>query len=593
MFVRENCLLLGLALVVASAGETFAADDYLGSVVELSRSLEEYRPPASQDPEELGLLLQDLRAEITRPRFLSPDVLRQLGREIRAKAAQDDSDVVKLLASIDGVVRWVELGGPKDWARYCRVRADEVAGSKPIDMVAERHNLSLQLGRSSQFLATAPADIRRDWEEYLFWDETKGLASSDAPTDETLDRLETRWANSSLALDSGSLATTSIAMQRFSQLQRRAAGKRTGDDWARLLREAADLLERMGDGDLPNDRLVAIVVELERNGVTCELGNAVRRRYSQPNAMLVVSTENLARKSNVALDEEFEVNGIFGGVQSRGKGRLSGKFWCEAFPSPSVARWMWRIDAVSQSHSTASQQRVTVTSRGVTGVHALKLFQWGPTGLATLPTQVRAAADVDLENIDAGGPLRRSIATNRAYATLPEAERDAAAEAERSVKQRLDAEGSRLLGQVATAYDREYRVPAALCLDAVSTVVTRATERECFWECHYEPLDTIAVRLPPVNRSGDDARICLHESFVSGFLADRLCGKKMTGRHFADTFAQSMGSRNKDASRSTEWHVRWSKKAPISCTFRDGVLRVVLRTDEICHVGRDLSGVSR
>ena len=320
-------------------------------------------------------------AEIARPRFLSPAVLRQIGVQIRAKTSPDDAAIANLLSLIEDVARRVDLG--------CRVIGHDTAGVRDADCRnragrfggAARIAISAQLNRFSRFLASAPPDIRRDWEEYLLWNETNRLASPEVLTTDQLDRLETRWANAVLALDNASLVTTSLAVQRFIQLQRRATSQRTAGDWAGLLGEAADRAERHSQGDSPDERLVRIVIELERNGVAAELGNAVRRRYSHPNAVLVVSTKNLKKETNVPFDEGFRVNGVFGGVYSRGEGRLTGTFACDPLPSPSVARWMWRIDAVSQLRSSGTSQGVNVSSQGVTKVRGYKRFEWGLAGI--------------------------------------------------------------------------------------------------------------------------------------------------------------------------------------------------------------------
>ena len=592
MFVRRSCVLLGLMLVVVMAADMSAADDYLGAIEDLSRAIEEYHAVDAQKAQGLAFSLRDLRAELTRPRFLSPEALRQIGRQIRGKASGENSAIAKLLSSIEELARRVDLGKPSDWPKYCRDRADKIAAIAPVDLAAERRTLSAQLASFGEFLATVPPGARRDWEDYLFWDETSRLASLEKPAAGQLDRLETRWANSVLALDNGSLATTSIAVQRFVHLQRRATSQRTASDWARLLREMADVLDRQSNGDSPDDRLLCIVIELERNGVASELGNVVRRRYSFPNATLVVSTRNVKKKANVPLDEDFRVNDVFGGVFSRGEGRLTGKFRCDPMPSPSVARWTWRIDAVSRSRSTGSSQGVNVTSRGVTNVRGYKVFEWGPAGLAAYPAEADASADVNYESIDAGGGRRRqSVASSEAYANLPQAERDAAAATERSTKERLDAEASRLLGRTAAVHDQDFRMPAALCLDGVNTVATRSTETEYSWLCRYEPLGALAASTPPPgSRLDADVHIDLHETFVSGMLANRLRGKKMTGREFAEMFATFIGSRVAASSQSDDWHVRWAKDSPASCKFTGGSLEWELRTEEFNTSDGDYPG---
>jgi hypothetical protein len=581
MFVRWSCALFGLALAL-SAGDASSADDYLGSIEILSRSIAEYRAVDAQEARELAFSFRDLRAEIARPRFMSPEALRQIGRQIRAKASADDPAIANLLSSIEDVTRWIDLGTPQNWAQYCRNRAEKIAAIAPADMAAQRRSLSAQLAGVESFLSTALPAARRDWENYLFWNETNRFASTDKPSADQLDRLETRWANSVLALDNSSLAAASIAVQRFVHLQRRAQSERTPNDWARLLREMANILDRQPNDNSPDRRLLQIAIELERYGVACELGNVLRRRDSHPNATFIVSTKNLIKKASVPLDEDFQVNDVFGGVFSRGQGRLTGMFGCDPLPSPSVARWAWLIDAVSRSRSTGSSQGVSVTSLGITNVHGSKVFEWGPAGLFAYPAEADASADVNYENIDSGGGrLRHNAASSRAYANLPQAERDAAAATENSTKERLDAEASRLLGKAVAVYDREFRMPAALSLNAVNTVTTRSTETEFSWLCRYEPLGSLAApAAPPDYRSNADVHINLHESFVSGMLSDRLRGKKMTGKEFADLFAGFVGSRVAASSQSDDWRVRWAKNSPATCKFSAGSLRWELRTEK-------------
>jgi len=583
MPLQPRWALIGLMFAIVGSGTAVStADDYLATLQNLSRSVEEYRSLGSKDAQKLSPLLRDLEAVIARPRFLSPELLRQLGRQIRAKAPGDDSGVRQLLSLVEDVARQVDLGKPSDWPKYCRSCADKITAITPVDLAAERSRLLAQLARLEPLWAACEPAARGEWEQYLFWDETKALASGEKFDPGVLDRLDTRWANSVFALSNPSAATTAIAVQRFVHLARRAANDRTPEDWARLLRDLADVLERQPNEGAAGDRLVRMVLELERNGVAAELGNAVRRRFSHPNATLVVSANASTKHLTVPLDEKFGVNGFFGGVLSRGEGQLTGKLNWSPVASPGVARWMWQLEAVSRSRSTGNTQGVSVVSQGVTSVRGRKLFEWGAAGLTTFAAEAVASAKVNFENIDAGGRRRRrGAATSGAYATLPQAERDAAAAAERSAKERLDGQGAHLLAETQAIYDREFRLPAALSLDAVSTVESWSTETEYHWLCRYEPLGAFAAPTqPPSGRSDADACVNLHETFVAGLLASRLCGRKMTGQDFATRFSQFVGGGSDAISSSHDWHVRWAKHSPVTCQFAADSLQWEFRTEE-------------
>lgn len=583
MPIRLQWALIGLMFAIVGRGvSASAADDYLAMLQNLSRLAEGYRSPGTEDAQKLSTSVRNLEPLMARPRFLSPESLRELGRQIRQRAAKDDVGAGELLASIEDVAGLLDRGEPIAWPEYCRACADKVVAAPPIDLVAERSGLSAQLVRLELQWAAGEAAVRQEWEQYFFWEETKALAS-DAKLDmAVLDRLETRWANSVLAWNNPSVATTAIAVQRFAHLARRAASDHSPQDWARLLRDLANEIERQPNEDTDDRRRMQMVLELERNGVACELANAMRRRFLPASATLIVSAAALKQHLTTPINETFDVNDYFGGVLSRGKGRLTGKLDWSPVPSLGVARWMWQLEATSRSRSTGYTEGVSVASQGVTNIHGRKVFQWDAAGVTAFAAEANASANVDFENIDAGGGRRRqSAAVNDAYATRPQAESDAAAAAERSAKERLNGQGSRLVAETQAVYDREFRLPAALSLDAVSTVASWSTEMEYHWLCHYEPLGSPVVPTqPPSGRSDADARVNLHEAFVAGILASRLGGKSMTGQDFASQFSQFMGARSDGGSQPYDWHVRWAKHLPVVCRFTADSLQWEFRTDE-------------
>src|SRR5262249_48441000 len=147
--------------------------------------------------------------------------------------------------------------------------------------------------RLNALVAWMPALEQKDntWHKFLFWDESRQLASSQpgpAPTNDTFDRLEMRWAGAPAGWGENRMFETSLAAQNYIRLVRGYLAGESREQHAAAWRELGVLLGSLGPQRSDTSKAAAAVDRRERLGEGSKLTSSIRRELSRPNLIVQI-----------------------------------------------------------------------------------------------------------------------------------------------------------------------------------------------------------------------------------------------------------------------------------------------------------------
>src|SRR5262249_11330188 len=135
------------------------------------------------------------------------------------------------------------------------------------------------------------------------------------------------------------LFEASLAVRQFIRLLRAEMIGETAPQRSAAWSELSQLLEaRAGDPNLAAP-IAAAVRRRESLGQANRLTASIRRELSRPNVLLQLDTEWLTKELRQPVEDEYDVNGIFAGTHSYGRGRMTGEMTAKFLPSSAVGRW--------------------------------------------------------------------------------------------------------------------------------------------------------------------------------------------------------------------------------------------------------------
>ncbi|MEX0937841.1 MAG: hypothetical protein WDZ59_08260 [Pirellulales bacterium] len=566
-----------LAPAVASAQiDTPAARQARAALTAVGEAYSQ-RPEWPRLWEQLGL--PDVQYELQAGESGNPAVLEAAVQVLRSGSAArvNDPPLVRLARTLEIRARDLTPLPAADWPAACRDQAADYAPVTDEALDAGGREFSRRL---NQFAAWFPAAAQNgsSWNEFLFWEETRRLATPEAAATSaaTLDRLETRWASAPSVWDAGLLYETSLAARQYIRLLRSYQKGETAQQHAAAWNALADQLEAMPDGETDTSQVAAAVNERESLGQASRLTASIRRALSLPNLVLHVPTDWIEEQLASTVDEPYEVGGVFAGTYSRGSGRMVGTLRGIVLPSEAVGRWLMRFDGTSTARTSGSSDRVYVASRATTRLAALKPFMLDARGLSPGNALATASTSIQYEQIDAPGILamRRNAAVQETYSRRPQAEAESAAYARSSIVEQMNAEADQIAREFNDSYHARFRDPRVKAHRPSPDVRVRTFSGVLRWECRLEgPHDFAAPTPPPAYEPGSEIVMSLAASALEEQAAVTLGGRAMSGDEMSESLGSSLVRDSEDG--GDDVHVTFEPD-PCDVNFEDGAVHARL-----------------
>ena len=461
-----------------------------------------------------------------------------------------------------------------DWSAACRNAAEHQSIVEPADLKRAQPALAERLDALERRLPRLRT-AGDEWREFLYWPETRWLATSDAIDATTLDRLEIRWCGAPTLWADARLVEASLAVQSYIRLLRAHLTHEPQETHRAAWIELADLIAARGESSAGGaERIAQALTARERLGQASPLTASIRRELSRPNIVLRARTGWLESRFVQSVSETFNVNDVFAGARSVGSGTLSAKTSCQILPSTTLGHWVLRIEGASRSSTIGNADRVSVSSRATTKIKGEKLLSIGVRGVIAGPASASATTAITYDRIDAEGiRRRRDEAVRQTHARRGEAEAQASARAKDSVLERMNEQGARLAGDLSRPYRERLRNPQLDANRMPPEVRVRTNKDHLRWECRLEAPSQFAADSSPGDFS-PEADVVL--SFAASALEEQsvvaLGGRQLTADELTKELGKMFGDPADAAAGEQDFRVEFAAH-PCDIEIADGQLR--------------------
>jgi len=421
------------------------------------------------------------------------------------------------------------------------------------------------------------------WHQFLYWDEVEYLTASmpgPTPAPAELDRIEMRWSAVPTVWRDDLLFEASLSVRQFIRLLRAEMIAETAPQRVAAWTELAQLLSARAMDPNLGAPIAAAVRRRESLGQASPLTATVRRELSRPNILLQVDAKWLTSELRQPVDDSYDVNGVFAGTRSVGRGRMTGEMSAKFLPSSAIGRWELQFRGTSTARASGSQDRVNVVSRATTQVAATKPFRLDEVGLTPELALAGATTSIVYESIDSPGlPRRRSQAVSETHARRPQAERESAAYARRSILDQINEQAATMAADFNRAYHRDVRDPRIVAGRPAPRIRVMADDRFVSWEALLEgPQTFAAASTPEAYDCGNPVVMSVAPSVLEEQATISLGGRELTGAELGEQFWQQPAEAQPASQRKRgddEFRVTFAAR-PCEVQFLEGAVRVRL-----------------
>ena len=526
------------------------------------------------------LNLPDVQFELLAGERGEPQVLRQAVVELLAGRVPQFSEppFARLAKALDVRAQELAVIPPAEWPSECARIGNLYHPVTVEDLQTARQAWDRHLD-AFELVLPSVREEGSQWNKFLFWPESRDLASptpAPAPSHELLDRLEARWAAAPAVWDNEELYETSLAARTYLRMLRSYLVGETAGEYETAWNELSELLTTLAADPSDTSRVAAAVTRRESLGQASRLTASIRKLLSRPNMVVEIDQDWLQSQFEQPVQEPYDVNGVFAGTRSVGRGELVGTMRAQILPSQAVGRWLLLFNGVSTARASGTQDRVRVVSRATTRVAATKPFRLDARGLTPERASAGAVTNIVYESIDSPGlPRRRSQAVSETHARRPQAERESAAYARESILEQVNEEAAKVASEFNTSYHAELRDPRINELRPSPHVRVRADDQHMRWECLLEgPASFGALEEPPPMATPAAVVMNLAASAIEEQTLVGIAGRELSGEQLSERMGRASGE-TATATGDDSFHVAFAAD-PCDVRFEEGAVRLRL-----------------
>ena len=263
---------------------------------------------------------------------------------------------------------------------------------------------------------------------------------------------------------------------------------------------------------------------------------------------------------------------------------MTGEMTTRVLPSSAVGRWELLFRGTSTARASGSQDRVNVVSRATTQVAATKPFRLDELGLTPEQAKAGATTSIVYESIDSPGlPRRRSQAVSETHARRPQAERESAAYARRSILEQINEQAATIAADFNRAYHRDVRDPRITAGRPAPRIRVLANEEFVTWEALLEGPQTFAASSAPEKYDcGNPVVMSVAPSVLEEQAIIGLGGRELTGAELEQQLWQQPAEAPPESQRKRgddEFRVTFAAR-PCDVQFVEGAVRMRLFVDK-------------
>jgi len=497
-----------------------------------------------------------------------------------------DAPFVRLAKALEARATELQPLPSTEWLSSCESAGEAFVPVKAELVETARATCRERLAAFARHYAPV-RDPKNTWHQFLYWDEVEYLTArmpGPTPAPAELDRIEMRWSNVPTVWRDDLLFEASLAVRHFMRLLRAEMIGETAPQRTAAWTELAQLLTARAMDPNLGAPIAAAIRRRESLGQASPLTATIRRELSRPNLLLQIDAKWLSNEMRQPVDDSYDVNGVFAGTRSVGRGRMTGEMTTRVLPSSAVGRVELVFRGTSTARASGSQDRVNVVSRATTQVAATKPFRLDELGLTPERALAGATTSIVYESIDSPGlSRRRSQAVSETHARRPQAERESAAYARRSILEQINKQAATMAADFNRAYHRDIRDPRITAGRSAPRIRILADEQLVTWEATLEgPQSFAAASTPESYDCGNPVVMSVAPSTLEEQATINLGGRELTGAELEQQLWQRPVEAPPESQRKRgddEFRVTFAPR-PCEVQFVEGAVRLRLFVDK-------------
>lgn len=456
---------------------------------------------------------------------------------------------------------------------------------EPAAAASAKAKLQSALGELEALLKRSGEETELGWKEYLNWPALSEAAVAEQPDLKVLRSVYSSLRAKHEGLEMRQFTSVRDALWNYLNLQYYS----TLPDQAKVYNGLLDTVEKIlatPDWDKNQELFANLGLNLgvlETAGQAKELIAKVRSKYSQPNLLVRVTGDFIARNTKQAVDDTTDINEEILGTHQTGTAHTVGTVWLRPVANSKKAQLRAEMSAVTSSVSVGRKDvgplgQIVINSQGETTVAATKEVMIDDLGLAAWDAVACCDTNTTICGICAPRLVAR-IASRMIYAQKGEAEAVASQRAARKIEARFDERVAESLGEANKNFTNEFRKPL-IRLDALPHAMNFSTTDDALWlnviqsNGHQLALGGAAPELPNA-----DVAMVAHESALSNLAEAVLAGKTINDEQVAELVESTTGDLPQELqiNREDPWKITFASTRPLLVSFKDDLISLRLR----------------
>jgi hypothetical protein len=392
----------------------------------------------------------------------------------------------------------------------------------------------------------------------------------------------------------------SAALQHYIDVAVIARQENQAETYGRQLDGLAKELDQYGQHPTPSvgsaiGRRLDLLAGL---GQAPELVDAVRGAFSQPNALVTVSTGLLRDAAAKPIDRNDPITDVILGTNIRGQGHTTGTVELSTIPNEDKAAIEIETRGQVVSQNVGRNGPAVIRSTGYTDFVASQSVELADAGFRALPAKVSATTRSNIHSVSkAGGGMGRrmvaNVGTQKAHEKQGQANRIAAQHAEARIARRMTDEIDDRLDKAWNRFQSDYRLPLERRGELPQQMGFRTTESElAFVTTQANRSQLAAPDAPPEAPADADLVMRLHESAVNNYTSSLLGGATLSEtkpgegtkadvnlpKAIKDAWKNRMDDKADQAADADfePWSLTFRRDQPISVSFADGKMQLTI-----------------
>ncbi|QGJ71508.1 Hypothetical protein PBC10988_32150 [Planctomycetales bacterium 10988] len=377
----------------------------------------------------------------------------------------------------------------------------------------------------------------------------------------------------------------------------------TEDPEATLQSQLANLRENLSKyAENPTQELAESLGEsvfwLDRLEISPRIVRSIRHHFAQPNISIHVE-ESLAKQAvEEPVNRVSPVREIILGTRVSGTGHTRGLLTLDFTPNNNAASFQFLLTGRTHSDTVGRNGPATIYSSSLT-----KFFVYRPVTLTPdhlLKGEICGDADTDTRTkcvtTNIGFPFRKiaqRIATKQVAEKKPAAERESARKALAKVESQFQDDLDEALSEAEADFESKLvTVLERRGIDPAETLLSTTDTSMLMRVVNADPNQLAATSLPPgvSKRSQIVARI--HESAINN-LSHRYSGamvdQNSSRARIEELFGEVPEAWEEGEDRPEEGQLFFAENRPITASFQDGTLKIILRAEKIISPKRSFT----